>query len=146
MKKILVLGLAVLVLLVSLVGCSNENEEVNPLSNPAYDPQQALINPTYNNRLVLETYVATYVVVGDGEVSSTLILLNNNEFLLSGNEFISYQPSGTYRIENGKLLLTVTEDEVYVFLIGDGKLIFESGTWLEYLVEPGTHFLQPHIQ
>ena len=139
MKKMLVLGIIILVLLVFLVGCSNENGAVNPSSNPAYGPQQALIDPTHNNRLVLETYVASYVV-RDGEVSSTLILLNNNEFVLSGNEFISYQPSGTYRIDNEKLLLMANDYEVYVFIIDDGKLIFESGTWLENWVEPGTHF------
>ena len=139
MKKMLVLGLTVLVLLVFLVGCSNENEVVNPPNSFAYDPQP-INRPTPNNVLVSGTYVATYTVVGNGEVSSTLILLNNNEFVLSGNEFISYMPSGTYTIDNGKLLLTVTEEEVFIFIIDDDRLIFESGTWLENWVEPGTHF------
>ena len=139
MKKMLVLGITALVLLVFLIGCSDKNGDANPPNSSANGPQ-ATNNPAPNNILVLETYVATYVVVGDGEVSSTLILLNNNEFVLSGNEFISYMPSGTYAIDNGKLLLAVTEEEVYVFLIDDGKLIFESGTWLENWVEPGTHF------
>jgi len=133
MKKVFALGIAVLVLLVSLVGCDKENGEVNPPSNPANDPQ-AISNTTQNN--ILETYV----VDGDGEVSSTLTLKSNNEFALSGNELISHMPSGTYTIDNEKLLLTVTEEEVYVFTIDDGRLIFESGTWLENWVEQGTVF------
>lgn len=139
MKKTFALGIAVLVLLVSLVGCDKENEEINPASNPANDPQ-AISNPTDNNILILETYIAPYVVDGDGKVSSTLTLKSNNEFALSGNEFISYMPCGTYTIDNEKLLLTVTEEEVYVFTIDDGRLIFESGTWLENWVEKGTVF------
>ena len=135
MKKILVLGI---IILVFLVGCSDENRGINLPNSSANDPQ-AINNPAPHN-ILARTYVATYIVVGDGEVSSTLILLNNNEFILSGNEFISYMPSGTYVIDNGKLLLTVTEEEVYIFIIDDDRLIFESGTWLENWIEPGTHF------
>ena len=101
---------------------------------------QAIINPSQNGELTLRTYVASYVVEGDGEVSSTLLLQNDNGFALSANEYISYMPSGKYAIDNEKLLLTVADDEVYVFIIDDDKLIFESGTWLENWVEQGTVF------
>ena len=139
MKKLLALGIAVLLFLVSLTGCDEENGELN-YQNNINDNSPAIINSTPNNILPLKTYVAPYVMEGDDEVSSTLILHNDNKFTLFGNKFISYAPSGTYTIDNEKLLLTVTEDEVYVFNIDDDKLIFNSGTWLENWVEQGTVF------
>jgi hypothetical protein len=139
MKTAIIMGGIVLLILFSIAGCEKGNEEINAIKD-FDDAPQAIVNSTLNSKLPLRTYVASYVVEGDGEVSSILILYDNNEFSLSGNEYISYIPSGKYRTDNDRLFLAVTDDEIYVFIIGDDKLTFESGTWLENWVEQGTIF------
>jgi hypothetical protein len=81
--------------------------------------------------------IGTYVA--DGKSSAMLILQENYDFALRGSDYISYMPTGKYRIENGKLFLTIDGDDI-IFLMEKDRLIFESGTWLEYWVEKGTVF------
>lgn len=70
--------------------------------------------------------------------NATLTLFEGNKFELCGPMEISYCPSGTYTIENGKLTLFGAGDQVYKFLFDGDTIAFESGTWLENWIEPGT--------
>ena len=79
------------------------------------------------------------VYIADGESSAMVILQENNDFALQGSEYISLIPSGKYRIDNGKLFLSMGDYDI-IFLMEEYRLVFESGTWLEYLVEIGTVF------
>jgi len=71
--------------------------------------------------------------------SASLSLQSDNEFRLNGPMEISTAHFGKYKIENGVLILPISEEET-VFTIKDGKLIFESGAWLENWVEQGAEF------
>lgn len=72
---------------------------------------------------------------------ATLVLEENHAFLLMGAPYVSFAPRGEYRVENGKLYLTLSSglegEDDYVFSIGRDKLIFEKGAWLENWIEPG---------
>lgn len=72
---------------------------------------------------------------------ATLILEENNEFLLFGSPMVSFAPSGEYSVKDGKVYLALSTDiegeDGYVFSMGDDLLIFEKGAWLEHWIEPG---------
>jgi len=72
--------------------------------------------------------------------SASVSLKSDNEFLLNGPTEISTAFYGKYKIENGMLILSISDEEETVFTIKKDKLIFESGTWLENWVEQGFEF------
>jgi hypothetical protein len=66
------------------------------------------------------------VYTPDGNSSVMLALQENNHFALRGSEYLSVTPTGIYRVEGDKLILTVEDDEI-IFAMGKDRLIFESG-------------------
>jgi hypothetical protein len=82
--------------------------------------------------------VGTYTAEGDS--TAMVALQEGNNFALQGSEYISYVPSGIYRIENGKLFLDMGDYDI-IFIMEKDRLVFESGAWLEMWVETGTVFL-----
>ncbi|MCL2158095.1 MAG: copper resistance protein NlpE [Oscillospiraceae bacterium] len=70
--------------------------------------------------------------------NASVFLYEDNTFALHGPAEISHAPSGTYTIENGVLTLFGADEQVYKFFVDGDTLVFESGTWLENWVEPGT--------
>jgi len=78
--------------------------------------------------------------ISDGENPSKLFLRTNNEFAISGNDYVSLMPNGKYEIKDNKLFLFTSEDDVHIFLIENDVLIFESGVWLGYFIEYGSVF------
>jgi hypothetical protein len=72
---------------------------------------------------------------------STVILYDDNKFSFIRHIATSYTPTGTYSIEKDKLVLSVTDDEYYTFLVKDGQIIFDSCLPLEAaLIDKGTVF------
>ena len=65
---------------------------------------------------------------------------DNNRFVFNRNLATSYDPTGTYSVENSELILRGNVNEVYKFKINGNNLIFESGEYAEGLVEIGTIF------
>jgi len=53
-------------------------------------------------------------------------LNENGGFVYNRGIALSYRPTGTYAEVDGKLVLTVVEDEVYTFAIHDGYITLES--------------------
>jgi hypothetical protein len=98
------------------------------------------IMPGFNIRSVdREAPVSVGIYTAEGESTAMVILQENTKFALQGSEYISLMPTGKYKIENGKLILSMDVGEV-IFMIERNSLIFESGTWLENWVEKGTGF------
>ena len=71
---------------------------------------------------------------------SWVILDEDNTFQFNRGSNTSYRPSGTYSIDGNRLTLTANKDEVYIFKIQDGVLVFESGKYAESLLEVGSVF------
>jgi hypothetical protein len=97
-----------------------------------FDAIIGVINREPPNKTI-ETYEA------EGESTAVVALQEGNVFALSGSVYISFTPTGTYRIEGGKLFLSMGDYDT-IFLMEKDRLIFESGTWLENWVEIGTVF------
>jgi len=53
-------------------------------------------------------------------------LQDGYRFLFNRHIATSYRPVGTYSVEKDKLILTVADDEYYIFLIENGQLIYDS--------------------
>jgi len=66
-----------------------------------------------------------------------IILSDGNKFAIH-REFVSYIPNGEYIINEDKLVFIIGSEVEYTFSYKDDMLIFESGTWLENWIEPGT--------
>ena len=90
-----------------------------------------------NGNLKNGTYISIEASVYVGNIGVTLA--DEDEFMLFAESF-SYCPMGKYTVEDDTLTLISAQDEVYVFTIKNGKLIFESGKWLEQMIEKGTTF------
>lgn len=90
-----------------------------------------------NNEVTLGKYV-----LEDAEVIAMawLVLSEENQFVFNRNMLTSYWPSGNYTVEDGMLILTANEDEVYTFKIEGDTLIFESGKYAEGLLKIGSRF------
>ena len=88
-----------------------------------------------SNKLKNGTYVSENTDYGYAFV----VLSNDNEFTF-GFQTLSYTATGKYTIEDTSLILNVNDDEMYIFIVDDGKLIFESGEWAEKMLEKGTMF------
>lgn len=69
-----------------------------------------------------------------------VILEDDGTFVFNRNLATSYLPIGTYTVEKGMLILSVSADETYRFKIKGNDLIFESGKHAESLVEKGAIF------
>jgi len=69
-----------------------------------------------------------------------VILKKDNQFQFNRSSALSYMPSGTYSIEDNILILSVSENEVYRFMIDGDKLIFESGDMAEDFIKEGAIF------
>jgi len=54
-------------------------------------------------------------------------LKENNEFVFNRDNGTSYRPKGSYSIQDGELILKVSDEEEYKFKIDGEKLVFESG-------------------
>lgn len=109
MRKILDIGIIVLVLVIMLTACSK----------------------------VKEVPTGTYYADSD---MAAITVLNNNEMMITGPKEVSAAFTGKYVIEGNKLILTIAEQEDYIFLIKARDLVLESGEWLENFVEQGTVF------
>jgi len=81
-------------------------------------------------------------VMQDAEVEdwSWVNLKEDNKFEFNRCGALSYLPMGTYSVEDNVLILSVSEDEVYKFIIDGDKLIFESGKMAEPFVSKGAVF------
>ncbi|MDL2238494.1 hypothetical protein LJC56_11845 [Christensenellaceae bacterium OttesenSCG-928-K19] len=90
--------------------------------------------------LELGTYVSETSTVIESFPDASLSLESDNEFMLYGPAFISLVMDGKYKIADGKLTLTSSNDDVHVFTIYDDTLVFESGEWLGNWIEQGTEF------
>lgn len=86
---------------------------------------------------VKEVPNGTYIA---DEGKATIIVKNANEIMITGPKEISAAFTGKYIVEGDKLILTLAEQEDYIFLIEDKALVLESGEWLENWVEQGTTF------
>ncbi|ETA79728.1 DUF4829 domain-containing protein [Youngiibacter fragilis] len=69
-----------------------------------------------------------------------VILEEDGKFVFNRNLATSYLPIGTYTIEKGMLILSVSAEETYRFRIDGNDLIFESGKLAESFVEKGAIF------
>jgi hypothetical protein len=53
----------------------------------------------------------------------------------------SYRPKGTYEVKSNQLILTVNENEKYIFTIDENKnLVFKEGKYAEEIIPAGTIF------
>lgn len=86
-----------------------------------------------------ELKVGMYVEENDGK--SWVILKENNKFVFSRNIATSYDPSGTYSIKDGELILTTNNvtQEIYKFKIDSNSIILE--TDMKPLLEKGTVYV-----
>lgn len=84
--------------------------------------------------------IGKYVKVENG--FAWVVLEENNEFEFNRSIATSYRPRGSYSIQNGELILKVDDTEEYKFKIDGEKLVFESGTYVENLLEKGTVFIR----
>lgn len=87
-----------------------------------------------------ELILGKYIVESEPMYIAQVHLLEDDKFILNGPAHISFAPSGEYELKEGKLYLKASDDEEYIFLVEDDKLIFESGTWLGNWIEKGTEF------
>ena len=85
-----------------------------------------LLSACSKNELELGTYTTE-------NSSSKLILLEDQKFEFHPYFLYGYSPNGDYRIEKGKLILHVNDEEEYVFKIKKDYIIFESSSYDEYL-------------
>ena len=113
-KSELILLVAVLVLTVSVSACAGQQELLS---------EQGLIIGEY------------------GAFPAMLTLEENGDYIIWGTILTSFPHirEGEFTVENGRLLLSPGEFE-HIFVIDSDYLIFESGTWLEGFVKPGTIF------
>jgi hypothetical protein len=69
-----------------------------------------------------------------------VILEDDGKFVFNRNLATSYLPIGTYTVEEGMLILSVSANETYRFRVDGNDLIFDSGKYAEPLVEKGAVF------
>jgi len=112
MKKIVTITAILLIPIIMLCACSNSEK----IKTGTYINSDASV------------YGHSGVVLSDE---------NNFIFYFDG---LSYCPTGNYSIEGDTLTLTVNDKEVYLFMIKDDELIFESGEWAEKMIDKGTVF------
>jgi len=67
-------------------------------------------------------------------------LKENNEFVFNRDNGTSYRPKGSYSIQDGELILKVSDEEEYKFKIDGEKLVFESGKYAGSLLDKGAVF------
>jgi hypothetical protein len=77
-------------------------------------------------------------VTDDGLASVTLSA--DNEFMFVRHIATSYVPTGNYSIKKGKLILRVSDNEEYVFIIKSRQIVFDSSFETESLITKGTVF------
>ncbi len=104
MRKTACVLFSILILACSIVGCSNS--EVLSIGSYVFEESIDVIKPTVS-------------------------LEENNKFSFTYSALSSYLPSGTYKIDNNRLILN-TEDTIgnikieYVFEINNGTLVFNA--------------------
>lgn len=69
---------------------------------------------------------------------SRLELFDENEFIFNRKLFMSYRPTGSYLVENGKLVLNGRNNEKFIFEIHSDYLVFISSSLPNELIEIGT--------
>ena len=82
----------------------------------------------------------------EDEQWSWVLLKENSEFEFSLGWSLSYLPTGTYKVTDDELLLTVEPRENYLFEISGDRLIFinkinECGKVFDGVTEPGSIFI-----
>lgn len=112
MKKRCASAMLFLTIITMCCACSSDNK---------------LITGTYNN-----TENTEYG-------NASIVLSDDNEFIFCF-QGISYSAVGKYAIEGDSLTLAVNDEEVYIFTLDNGKLIFESGEWAEKRLDKGAVF------
>ena len=94
----------------------------------------------------IELATGKYVMGTTEDEQYSWVLLNeNDEFEFSLGWSLSYLPTGTYKVTDDELLLTVEPRENYLFEINGDRLIFinkinECVKVLEDVTEPGSVF------
>ncbi len=83
--------------------------------------------------------IGKYVEKNDGV--SWVLLKDDNQFVFSRNIATSYDPSGTYLIKDGELILTANKDtgEIYKFKVDGNSIILE--TDMKPLLDKGTVYI-----
>lgn len=74
------------------------------------------------------------------ESFASLTIGEDKTFILYRDIGTSYDPTGSYTVEEDKLLLK-SNDGIIEFKISDDVLIFESGEIAESLIKKGTEFI-----
>lgn len=69
-----------------------------------------------------------------------IVLEKGNKFQFNRHISLSYQPRGEYFVQKNKLILKVSNDELYRFKISGHKLMFESGQYTEGIIDVGAVF------
>lgn len=88
-----------------------------------------------------ELKTGKYVLQGtEVEVWAWVLLKEDSKFEFNRNMATSYLPIGTYEVNGGFLVLTVSPDETYRFKINGDTLVFESGKMAEPFIEKGAIF------
>jgi hypothetical protein len=88
-----------------------------------------------SNQLALGKYI---MKDAQEEEFSWVLLEEDNRFTFNRHIATSYRPSGTYKIEDDLLILTVNEEEIYTFKIMRKTIVFQSGKLAEGMVDVGT--------
>lgn len=70
-----------------------------------------------------------------------VLLEKDSRFEFNRSMLTSYLPTGTYSVKGDILTLTVNNDEAYTFVIEEEKLVFESGTYADGLINKGAVFV-----
>ncbi|WP_432405483.1 hypothetical protein [Wukongibacter sp. M2B1] len=92
----------------------------------------------FSKKNVDELKSGKYVEMENG--LAWVILKENNEFQFNRHITTSYDPIGSYSVEDGKLVLKVSNNEEYKFNIDGEKLVFENGTYIGDLIKEGAVF------
>lgn len=88
-----------------------------------------------------ELKTGKYILQGtEVEGWAWVLLKEDSKFVFNRNMATSYLPIGTYEVNDGILVLTVSTDETYRFRIEGDTLVFESGKMAEPFIEKGAIF------
>lgn len=111
MKKIFFMKFLLLVLIWVLVGCFNNSK-------------------TTEQDITIGTYV---IQTSEDIIKSSVVLKENNKFILNYSGLINHMDTGSYEQGEGSLILKADSGLNYVFKIKDNTLIFDAKESLEML-------------
>ena len=82
----------------------------------------------------------TYVSAQSTAYGHAGVVLEDDGSFMLYVEVMSYCPMGKYTLAGNTLTLTADNDNIHIFMVKNGSLIFESGEWLENVVANGAVF------